>query len=412
MREDIDRFMQERALDALFIAGAPTQNPAMAYFTGAAHITNAYVLKRRGLDPLVMHYAMEREEAARAGYPTKNLSAYNLIKLLDEADGDRIAANVKLLQLVFEELELRGRVGIYGKADIGHMYAVLLQLSQKLEGVEFVGEASVDSVLSLARTTKDDDEVARIRRMGEITTAVVSDVAGFLTSHHVEDGTLVDREGQPLTVGEVKRRINLWLAMRGAENPHGTIFAVGRDAGIPHSVGSDSDTIPIGVPIVFDLYPVEAGGGYYFDHTRTWCLDHAPENVETVYQDVLEVYEKVLAAFTPGVPCREYQLMTCELFEGLGHKSIMNDPNTEEGYVHSLGHGLGLAVHERPTFSLAESNLDVLEPGCVITHEPGLYYPEDGLGVRIEDTFYVQPDGEIVPLSDYPKDLVLKMRSA
>jgi Xaa-Pro aminopeptidase len=48
----------------------------------------------------------------------------------------------------------------------------------------------------------------------------------------------------------------------------------------------------------------------------------------------------------------------------------------------------------------------------VITHEPGLYYPEDGLGVRIEDTFYVQPDGEIVPLSDYPKDLVLKMRSA
>ncbi len=77
--------------------------------------------------------------------------------------------------------------------------------------------------------------------------------------------------------------------------------------------------------------------------------------------------------------------------------------------MHSLGHGLGLEVHEGPSFRNLEGNEDLLQPGAVFTLEPGLYYPERGLGVRLEDTLWLRPDGQVETLVDYPLDLVLKV---
>jgi len=61
--------------------------------------------------------------------------------------------------------------------------------------------------------------------------------------------------------------------------------------------------------------------------------------------------------------------------------------------VHTLGHGVGLDIHEKPSFSLQESNRDLVEAGDILTIEPGLYYPDREIGVRIEDTFVVREDG-------------------
>ncbi|MCK4693874.1 MAG: aminopeptidase P family protein [Anaerolineales bacterium] len=409
MKSDIDHLMKDANLDSLLVIGPAGHNPYMTYFTGLVHVTRGYLLKKRDHSPVLFHRSMERDEAASTDLQIKNLDDYDPIKLLEEAGGDQIQADAMLLQRIFKEFDVRGRVGLYGKTEIGPHYAALHLVGEALPDVELVGEASSRSVLTRARTTKDEDEIARIRKMGEITSTVVADVAGFLTSHQVKDGVLVDRQGEVLTVGEVKRRINLWLAMRGAENPEGTIFAIGRDAGVPHSAGTDDDLIPIGKPIVFDIYPCEAGGGYFHDFTRTWCLGYAPDEVQEVYEDVLDVFETVYKALKPNTPCRDYQVMTCEMFEEKGHPTVLNNPKTKEGYVHSLAHGVGLAVHEGPYFSHAESNKDQLLPGSVITHEPGLYYPDRELGVRIEDTVWVHPDGTLEILAEYPKDLVLKM---
>ena len=409
MKTDIDHLMKDANLDGLLVIGPAGHNPYMTYFTGLVHVTRGYLLKKRDHSPVLFHGSMERDEAASTGLQIKNLDDYDPLKLLEEAGGDPIQADAMLLQRIFKEFDVRGRVGLYGKIEVGQHYATLRMVEKALPDVELVGEASSRSVLTIARTTKDEDEIARIRKMGEITSTVVADVAGFLTSHQVKDGVLVDRQGEALTVGEVKRRINLWLAMRGAENPEGTIFAIGRDAGVPHSAGTDDDLVPIGKPIVFDIYPCEAGGGYFHDFTRTWCLGYAPDEVQEVYEDVLDVFETVYKALKPNTPCRDYQVMTCELFEEKGHPTVLNNPKTKEGYVHSLAHGVGLAVHEGPYFSHVESNKDQLLPGSVITHEPGLYYPDRELGVRIEDTVWVHPDGTLEILAEYPKDLVLKM---
>ncbi|MPN50877.1 Aminopeptidase YpdF [bioreactor metagenome] len=79
--------------------------------------------------------------------------------------------------------------------------------------------------------------------------------------------------------------------------------------------------------------------------------------------------------------------------------------------MHSLGHGVGLNIHEKPFSSTFNpSPNDILAPGAVFTLEPGLYYPEKGMGVRIEDTLVAKADGSFEILADFPKDLILPVK--
>ncbi len=409
MKTDLDHLMEEANLDALLIRGPAMHNPAMAYFMGLHHISRGYLLKAHGAEPIHFHEPMEREEAAASGVRTESMYDYGQWDFFEQSGGDAIQVDAMLLERIFTEFKIEGRVTIYGRGEVGPSWSTLRILEERMPQIELVGEDQNKSVLMKARETKDETEIERIRAMGKVTAAVVADVASYLTSHNVQDGFLVDRSGQRLTVGTVKQKINLWLAMRGAENPEGTIFAVGRDGGIPHSAGSDGDPVPVGQPIVFDIFPCEAGGGYFYDFTRTWCLGHASEDVIQLHSQVLEVYEAVYSELEAGTLCRQYQVQTCELFEAMGHPTVLSDPKTQIGYPHSLAHGLGLNVHEAPVFSILESNRDRLEPGMVFTVEPGLYYPERGMGVRIEDTVAIGPDGKVETLVEYPKDLILKM---
>jgi Xaa-Pro aminopeptidase len=246
--------------------------------------------------------------------------------------------------------------------------------------------------------------------MGVITTNVVGKVADFLSNQRVENETLIGQDNSPVTIGLVKSKINFWLAEAGAENPEQTIFAIGRDAGVPHSQGNDSDVIQMGKTIVFDIFPCENGGGYYYDFTRTWCVGYAPEEVEKLYDQVKSVYDKVVLELAENTPFKQYQRRTCELFEELGHPTVLSNSSTLEGYVHSLGHGLGLHVHEMPFSGLTASEEETLARGSVFTIEPGLYYPDRGMGVRLEDTYYVSESGTIEKMVDFPMDLVIPIK--
>jgi len=101
----------------------------------------------------------------------------------------------------------------------------------------------------------------------------------------------------------------------------------------------------------------------------------------------------------------------CEFYEENGHSTPRsNPPATGEGYVHSLGHGVGLNIHERPWSGLTATDDNILKPGVVFTIEPGLYYPSRGMGFRIEDTYWMNPNGKVEILADYPYDFVLPMK--
>ena len=411
MKSDIDKLMEEAGLDAVLVLGDAHHNPFMTYFTGSAHVSGAYLIKKQGEQPLLYHNSMEREEAARSGLECHDLNETKPLELLKQAGGDVTRGRALQWETIFRKHGVAGRVALYGKREIGPTFTAMKLLDEAMPDVELVGETETDAVLLKARSTKDADELEHIRRIGRITTEVVGDIANYLTQCSTRNKMLVGDDGERVTIGQVRRRINLLLAEKGAENPHGTIFAQGRDAGIPHSVGEDDQPIQLGKTIVFDIYPCEAGGGYFYDFTRTWSLGYATDEAFALYEDVRDVYENVMAALQPHMPCRDLQILTCELFESKGHPSVLNQPGTQEGYVHSLAHGLGLAVHEAPHFQLAESNKDLLLPGSVVTIEPGLYYPDRGMGARIENPVWIDPDGKMEAVVAYPLDFVLPMRS-
>jgi Xaa-Pro aminopeptidase len=410
MKTDLDTLLQSYAFDGLLVVGSGDHNPAMMYLTGGGHFTGD-LIQKRGSPPLLFCRSMERDEAAKTGLPTKLVDDYKPLELLKQAGGDVLKATVRRYQMMLDECGLStGRVAVYGRIELGSMFSVLSQLQATMPGLTLVGEVG-NTMLMEAQLTKDASEAARIRKMGQITTAVVGQVADFLTSHKVRDEVLVKADGQPLTIGEVKSRINLWLAERGAENPQGTIFAIGRDSGVPHSSGKPTDLLRLGQTIVFDIYPCEEGGGYYHDFTRTWCLGHAPDEAWKLYEDVLSIYNQITGELKVDAPYKAYQQRTCELFEGLGHPTVKSNPETQEGYVHSLGHGVGLNIHERPWSGVSAGVADRLVPGAVFTIEPGLYYPGRGLGVRLENTLWVNPEGGFEIMADYPMDLVLPLRN-
>ncbi len=165
----------------------------------------------------------------------------------------------------------------------------------------------------------------------------------------------------------------------------------------------------LGQSIVFDFYPTVTSG-YYHDITRTWSLGYATDEVLSAWEQVKEIFDRVMAELAVGRLARDYGTMTFDYLESKGHKTVRSHPGTQEGMVHSLGHGIGLDVHEDPRFTHLDSNKTVLKPGHVITIEPGLYYPERGFGVRIEDAVAFNEAGELTWLSNYPYDLVVPMR--
>jgi Xaa-Pro aminopeptidase len=176
--------------------------------------------------------------------------------------------------------------------------------------------------------------------------------------------------------------------------PEGTIFAVGPSSADPHEMGIASDPIRAGVPIVFDLFPVGVGG-YWFDLTRTYVVGKPPLKVKRMFDTVREAQIRTLDSIKEGTQASKVMNLACDLFERRGFKTIRailgGDRNaTRVGFIHSLGHGVGLTIGERPYLSLFSD--DTLRRSQVVTVEPGLYEPGVG-GVRIEDTIVITKRG-------------------
>ncbi len=411
MKNQLDGLMHKYGADGLMIMGPAMQNPSMVYFTGIVHVTNAILIKKYKQEPILIHPPMERDEAAHTGLNLKSFNDYPITDLLKAAHNDQVVALAMRLRKMLQDAQMEsGQVILYGRVDLGGNYEVLKALQKLMPKLKLKGMV-IDQILMQAMMTKDEDEIQQIKKMAEITVKTVRRTQDFLQTRKHKNEVLLDQDGKPLTIGKVKSLINLTLAELGAENPEGTIFAIGRDAGVPHSSGKDNDVIRFGVPIVYDIYPCQAGGGYFYDFTRTWCMGYAPDDLKKLYEQVLSVYNDVVSELKPNLPFKVIQDRTCDLFEKMGHATIRKDPKTEQGYVHSVGHGVGLRVHEMPFSGTDSTPEDALLPGSVFTIEPGLYYPEHGAGVRLEDTYWMNPKGKAVKLAEFPMDLVIPMKS-
>lgn len=408
MKSDLDRLMAERNIDALFTLPGEHYDTYRAYLANGADFSGM-VFKKRGHAPVLLANLMEVDEAARSGLTVYSYEDFEYGKILKEHQDDRNAASLELYRRVFDKLAITGNVGLYGVGDLGTAINTVRALEAGLAeyGITLVFESARQSIFDRANETKDPDEIARLRAIATRTSAVVCATRDWLSTHRAEGDTVVDAAGAPLTIGAVKRFVRGQLFEHDLEDAEGMIFAQGRDAGVPHSAGEDDQVLKTGESIVFDLFPCEPKG-YFHDMTRTWCLGYARADVQEAWDAVWEAFERAIETCKPGVVTNIPQRTVCEYFESLGHPTVLNSPGTTEGYVHSLAHGLGLNIHEAPYFP-TQGTRYTIQAGSVFTIEPGLYYPERGFGVRIEDTVFMNEGGTLETLTDVPYDLVIKL---
>jgi Xaa-Pro aminopeptidase len=406
VRSDLDRLMEERGIDWLFIEGGNGDNPAMHYLLGNAPIGYCSLWKPRGGRAYLFTGPFEREEAKKLPFTAVDTTKYNYYELL-EKEPDPLKRAVEFIRRMMADVGVKGRVSLYGRGGLGANYLLYRALDAAVPEAHFEPEFEND-VLLTARETKDAEEIDHIRQVGKKSCEVFSEVRKLLGSSEVRGGKL-HHAGEPLTVGVVKRFITLELFKRGLMEDVGTIFAPGDEGGYPHSHGTDSRQLAVGEPIVYDMFPRELGHGYYFDMTRTWCVGALHPEAERDYELVKRVQADVERSIKVGERAYIYHKRAADLIAEAGHPTIISDPATQTGYCHSLGHGVGLDVHERPRLGGTEKNPDLIQPGSVFTNEPGVYYPEKGYGVRVEDTLCVTPEGKVENLTAEPKALLIPL---
>src|SRR6185503_12431190 len=122
-----------------------------------------------------------------------------------------------------------------------------------------------------------------------------------------------------VTLGDLRRLIHEEFLAHALAEDGESIVSQGRDAGVPHNRGNDQEPLRAGTPLLVDIFPSEAGGGYHSDLTRTFCVGKAPEPLKTLYSDVHDAFRLAMDKLEIGAPCRGIQDQVCELFETRGH---------------------------------------------------------------------------------------------
>jgi Xaa-Pro aminopeptidase len=249
------------------------------------------------------------------------------------------------------------------------------------------------------RRSKNETELAGIRRAQKACETAL-DAARDLLRRAQPNGAGLEVDGAPLTSERIKRVIEGVFADHDVEGSemivsHGPQTAVGHDMG--------SGQIRPNEPIVFDLFPKDKQTGCYADMTRTYVVGEPSDEVKEWYGLVKAALDRSTAAVKPGANGRNLFELVCDIFQQAGYKTALNkEPGEvlEDGFIHGLGHGVGLEVHELPSMSRTGHDL---VPGDVITIEPGLYRSGYG-GLRLEDLVLVTRDGYEV-ITDYPYEL-------
>ena len=404
MKKDLDKLMKKMDVDAIYAEGNGNRDTNLYYLLNGADIF-AYYVKKRGTSAYVVHMPIEREVAQKTGHRLININQYDRQKILEKYH-DRHKADAYFVSKLLNDLKVKGDVIFYGNFSLGAGYKYLKYILKYNHNIR-IYDGKERGLIARARATKDDDEIMRIKRVRNAVIQAFNAMLRSVRKCRVRDGFLLKDKRKKLLIGDLRQTIRHVLFAHGIIDSAGMIVAQGRDAGIPHNSGRDRQPVRLGTPIVFDIFPQEIGGGYFFDFTRTICFGYAPESIEKLHRAVEEAFEYAHEQLHVGSLTRSVEQKVCRFFEERGHETFLHSPKTQVGYCHTLGHGIGLNVHESPFFNLLKTNKDRIKRGMVFTLEPGLYYPDEGYGVRIEDVIHVNKRGEIVNLTKYPHRLVV-----
>ena len=343
---------------------------------------------------VVVTNALEDDRIAQAAPDVERL-------LVDALGFDELIAQGHTREVVYREVFVRAveHVGIRA-ATVPPDFPIALADRLRESGV---GLEPSDEEFDARRRRKSAAEMAGIRRATEAGRAGLAECARLLREASI-DGDELRLDGEVLTSEFVRARVREVCARAGAPAPDDIIVAPMRPG---DAVGHESGSGPLSAnaPICIDLWPQDEASGCWSDMTRTFVRGEVSDAIAGLHALVLEAHERACAAVRPGVPGVDVYGAACDVFEAAGHPTQRTKAPGEtlrHGFFFSLGHGVGLEVHEAP--ALGRTGREPLIAGDVVAVEPGTVDPEHG-GMRVEDVLVVTEDGAENLTRSFPYDL-------
>ena len=384
--------MSEQDTRNLLCIAAPERDPATYYLSGFPAPDPVIFVQaggRKYLAVSTLEYGRaQKHDGVDKLFSFEELEVSRLARELKSGPRAYAAAAVGLLETL-------GVDSVAVPANLGVMYADEL----RDRGIEVSPEPKFFSEMRRTKTEKEISHIEKTQRAVEAACARAVEIVG--ESNAREYGNLFYGDNA-LTSEFLRSEIEIELLKHGCAADAGTITAGGSQSADPHEQGHGP--LRSGEPIILDIFPVSKESRYYADMTRTIVKGEPNEELQRMYDAVLESQEAALATIGPGVNGKEVHQKVSDILHERGYKTIVHDQEKGqtllEGFIHGTGHGVGLEIHEGPRIGFADEEL---KAGDVVTVEPGLY--EQGVGgVRIEDLVVVTEDG-CRNLTKFPKVL-------
>jgi Xaa-Pro aminopeptidase len=373
----LDRSLHKSGAKAFVMIGS-SENADMRYTTRFITTDPIVYIRKAGEQGIIIVSEMEYERAARESIVgVMSRAEAGLLRILDQ-EKDRWRAYASMIHdfvggSVLVPPDLPYALGTYLR-DLSPVH---------------LDQGTIPSM----RAKKKKSEISDIGKVQAATEAAMNIAVTMIRRSVPKKGMLYHR-GVPLTSEKVRNAMHVHLLEQGylAQD---TIVSCGKDTAIPHISGS-GPLLP-DEPVVIDIFPRSIASGYFTDMTRTVLKGTPAREIQEMYGAVKDAQDIAAETFRPGVTGAEVHQSVVDFFHDHGY-----DSGGKEGFIHNLGHGVGLDVHELPVVGPSGEKL---QRGNVVTNEPGLYYRKVG-GVRLENIGVITRTG-LECITRFPRELVL-----
>lgn len=386
--------MDAQEQQALLVIGAPQHDAAAHHLCGFLAPDPVICLQVDGRKYLAVS-SMEYGRAEKQANVDELLS-------FDELEVNRLARELKSGARAYAAatanlLDRLGAESVAVPSTLGVAYADELRSRE----IEVIPNGKLFADLRRAKT---EEEISHIEKTQRAVEAACAHAVEILKASGSREYGILHYEERPLTSERLRAEIETELLRHGCAADAGTITAGGIQAADPHEEGHGP--LRSGEAIILDIFPVDKASRYYADMTRTVVKGEPNEDLQNMYDAVLESQEAALGMIRAGVNGKDVHRKVSDVLHERGYRTLVHDREEgnplRKGFIHGTGHGVGLEIHEAPRISPANDQLRV---GDVVTVEPGLYDPQVG-GIRIEDLVVVTEDG-CRNLTEFPKEFRL-----
>ncbi|MGB7769227.1 MAG: Xaa-Pro peptidase family protein [Verrucomicrobiia bacterium] len=360
--------------EPLLIVADSERDANMLYAVGL-FVPDPFIYLNAGGRPWIVMSDLEIDRARRQAPHCRVLSLGAYQRKL-HATGAKITSLPQVIRQILREKKIR-------RALVPDDFPFGLAKDLKKLGVKLKPCAGIFP----RREIKSADEVKKISAALAMAEVGMAEGMEVLRRAKISRDRKLIYHGVPLTSEKLRSVIDCAILQANGLAAN-TIVAGGKQGCDPHERGHGP--LRAHEPIIIDIFPRSQRTGYFGDITRTVVRGHASEGVRKLYDTVWQGQKIAFGKIRAKVKAADVHQAVQQFFVQQGYKTGRRNGRME-GFFHGTGHGLGLEIHEAPRVSAATG--EKLRPGHVVTVEPGLYYPELGGGVRLEDVAFVTANG-------------------